>query len=81
MKNVISTQPTRKRYTLGLAAVLLFVAMPAWSAKPSNEAKFLAADGATGDQFGYSVALSGDTAIIGARFDGDDVHGLESGSA
>lgn len=81
MKNVISTQPTRKRYTLGLAAVLLFVAMPAWSAKPSNEAKFLAADGATGDQFGYSVALSGDTAIIGARFDGDDVNGLESGSA
>ncbi len=61
--------------------VLLFVAMPAWSATPTGEAKFLAADGATGDQFGYSVALSGDTAVIGARFAGDDVNGLESGSA
>ena len=81
MKNVISTQPTRKRYTLGLAGVLLFVAVPTWSATPIEEAKFLAADGAAGDQFGYSVALSGDTAVIGARFDSDDVNGLESGSA
>ena len=61
--------------------MLLFVVMPTWSATPIEEAKFLAADGAAGDQFGYSVALSGDTAVIGARFDSDDDNGLESGSA
>ena len=66
---------------LGLVGVLLFVAVPTWSASPIEEAKVLALDGAAGDQFGYSVALSGDTAVIGARFDSDDVNGLESGSA
>ncbi|HRI68785.1 MAG TPA: FG-GAP repeat protein, partial [Polyangium sp.] len=34
------------------------------------QAKLLANDGATNDQFGAAVALSGDTAIVGAR--GDD---------
>ncbi len=64
-----------------MACVLLFVAIPAWSVTPVEVAKLLTADGAAGDQFGYSVALSGDTAVIGARFDDDDVNGLESGSA
>ncbi len=32
----------------------------------SQQAKLTAADGATGDQFGYSVALSGNTAVAGA---------------
>jgi hypothetical protein len=36
-------------------------------------------DGAAGDYFGGAVALSGDTAIIGA--DGDDDNGADSGSA
>jgi len=35
-----------------------------------EEAKLLASDGAEADQFGYSVAISGDTTIIGAS--GDD---------
>jgi hypothetical protein len=81
MKTFISVHPNRKRYTLALAVVLLLVTMPAWSVTPVEVAKLLAADGAAGDQFGYSVALSGDTAVIGARFDDDDVNGLESGSA
>ncbi len=81
MKNFIGAHPHGKRYTLALAGVLLLVAMPAWSVTPIEEAEFLAADGAPGDQFGYSVALSGDTAVIGARFDDDDVNGVESGSA
>jgi len=34
------------------------------------EQKVIAFDGAAGDRFGYSVALSGDTALVGAR--GDD---------
>ena len=81
MKALIGTHPNRIRYTLALAGVLLFVAIPAWSVTPVEVAKLLTADGAAGDQFGYSVALSGDTAVIGARFDDDDVNGLESGSA
>ncbi len=41
--------------------------------------ELLANDGAPADQFGDSVALDGDTALIGARLDDD--HGSGSGSA
>jgi hypothetical protein len=34
----------------------------------SEAQKLTASDGASGDEFGYSVALSGDFALIGARF-------------
>ena len=44
----------------------------------SQQAKLTAADGAAGAEFGYSVALSGDTAIIGAAR--DDEQGEDSGS-
>jgi hypothetical protein len=36
---------------------------------------FLSSDGFEGDQFGYSVALSGDTAIVGAHFAGTTGNG------
>ncbi|MCA9253678.1 MAG: FG-GAP repeat protein, partial [Phycisphaerales bacterium] len=42
-------------------------------------AKLTVADAAAGDNFGYSVALSGDTAVIGAW--NDDDGGSSSGSA
>ncbi|MCH8152249.1 MAG: FG-GAP repeat protein [Planctomycetes bacterium] len=42
-------------------------------------AKFLPNDGAIGDHFGISVAISGATAIVGAWFDDDN--GFWSGSA
>lgn len=45
----------------------------------SEEAKLSAADGATLDQFGISVAISVDTIIVGARRDDDG--GRDSGSA
>ncbi|NOQ79549.1 MAG: hypothetical protein GQ546_09135 [Gammaproteobacteria bacterium] len=41
--------------------------------------KLTAFDAAANDRFGYSVAISGDTAIVGAHGDGDS--GLYSGSA
>ena len=44
-----------------------------------EEAKLLASDGAPGDYFGRSVAISADTAMIGAY--GDDDNGDYSGSA
>jgi len=45
----------------------------------TQQAKLLASDGATKDSFGASVALSGDTALIGAVFDDDN--GVDAGSA
>jgi len=42
--------------------------------------KIIASDSAIGDQFGYSVAISGDYAIVGANRN-DDGGGLHSGSA
>lgn len=45
-----------------------------------TESKLIASDGASNDDFGHSVAISGDTAVIGARGD-DDVKGTDSGAA
>jgi len=41
-------------------------------------AKLMASDGATMDYFGYSLAIDGDTALVGARYDDDK--GNSSGS-
>ncbi|TLM78480.1 MAG: tandem-95 repeat protein [Actinobacteria bacterium] len=46
----------------------------------SHEATLTAADGAAGDQFAYSVAASGDTAVVGAPWD-DTAAGANTGSA
>ena len=59
-------------------AVFVFTYNPA-AQKWQQQAKLTAQDKATGDQFGWSVAIDGDAAIIGARFDDD--HGKSSGSA
>ncbi|MCB9336650.1 MAG: hypothetical protein H6577_00820 [Lewinellaceae bacterium] len=45
----------------------------------TEQAKLTASDGATDDQFGWSVSLSGDYALIGAY--GDDNNVADSGSA
>ncbi|MDJ0610037.1 MAG: FG-GAP repeat protein [Kiloniellales bacterium] len=45
----------------------------------SRQTKLTAGDAAMGDQFGYSVAISGDTVVVGAV--GDDDAGFSSGSA
>jgi len=44
-----------------------------------QQAKLIAADGSANDQFGGAVAVSGDTAVIGAVNDSDA--GSESGAA
>jgi len=46
----------------------------------TQQAKLTAADAAANDLFGYSVSISGDTAIVGAYFD-DHAGGINSGSA
>ncbi|HDS46409.1 MAG TPA: hypothetical protein ENN68_10125 [Methanomicrobia archaeon] len=45
----------------------------------TQQAKLLATDGAAGDYFGYSVALDGEYALVGAW--SDDDKGTNSGSA
>ena len=45
----------------------------------SLEQKIIALDGEASDEFGFSVAISGDTALVGARYNGDN--GSISGSA
>jgi len=45
----------------------------------TQQQKLLASDGAPDDRFGYSVAASGDTVVVGAH--GDDTTGSLSGSA
>lgn len=44
------------------------------------QAKLVAGDPAANDEFGYSVAISGDTAVIGAHFD-DNSGGTNTGAA
>ncbi len=79
----------RTRFAAQTAAAALLLAgcaltMPAQPAQgrecEANETfKLLASDGAPGDRFGGSVAISGDTAVIGA-FEDDD-NGSNSGAA
>ncbi|MFC2031990.1 PKD domain-containing protein [Chloroflexota bacterium] len=45
----------------------------------TQQAKLTASDGAADDSFGYSVSISGDTALVGACYDDDN--GSNSGSA
>jgi len=51
----------------GRGAVYVFVKPAAgWESTSSYDAKLTASDGATGDEFGGSVAISGDTLVVGA---------------
>jgi len=75
-RNSIHTAPR-------VLSALLLVAAPAALASrvaaDTEEDKLVAADGASGDQFGRSLALSGDRAVLSAY--GDDDNGSFSGSA
>jgi hypothetical protein len=46
----------------------------------TEQAQLTASDAAGSDLFGYSIAVSGDTAVVGARFD-DHAGGTDAGSA
>ena len=69
------------RYPRALVSVFLLIVMSALVARPLEEVKLLADDGAANDFFGYSVALSGNTALVGAFRDDDEVKGVDTGSA
>ncbi len=61
------------------AGALVLSTAPAYADLGDQLFKLLPKDGAAGDLFGRSVAISGATAIVGAF--GDDDNGLSSGSA
>ncbi len=51
-----------------------------WTTTSTFTAKLTASDGAGGDQFGFAVAISGDTVVVGAPFDDIGANGNQ-GSA
>ncbi len=59
--------------------LLITAAFPAFARTATEAAKLLAGDGVASDEFGWSVSVSGDTAVIGAL--ADDDNDAESGSA
>ena len=64
---------------IATGAIAVFcLAAPALGQWPEID-RLLASDGATGDAFGASVSISGDTAVVGAYYDDDNGDG--SGSA
>ncbi len=69
------------RYLMPLlaAATSVLSTAPAYADLGDQLAKLLPDDGAVWDYFGYSVAISGATAIVGAMWDDDN--GFNSGSA
>lgn len=71
----------QKRF-IGLAAlvaVFFLSAAAGWAAiDPSTVQKLVAGDGYNGEYFGFSVSISGNTAMIGSPYDGDN--GANSGS-
>ena len=69
----------RRFMPLLAAAALVLSSAPAQADLGDQLFKLLPNDGAASDFFGYSVAISGTTAIVGAQ--GDDDNGDESGSA
>lgn len=47
----------------------------------AEEARLIAADAATGDRFGRSVAIAGDVAVVGAPLEDDTFAGPDAGAA
>lgn len=71
----------RKTNVLSLTVAMYLSVMPAPAHMYVEQAKLLATDGAANDFFGYSVALSEDTAVIGAYRVDADMQGDDVGAA
>ena len=68
-----------RRQLLGVLTASTLAAISACSAIPGDVATLVADDGDTNEFFGFSVAIAGDIAVVGAQ--GDDENGDESGAA
>jgi len=81
MTNIFNQYAKRNRFISIIVALLTVVVMTACAAVPYSQQKLIPNDGAPEDFFGYSVALSGNTAVIGSFKDDDQLLGVDSGSA
>src|SRR5258705_330072 len=75
----------RRRIRVLLLFVPTLTAVPAWPARAGgpiyvHEAQLTPSDGLPGDSFGWSVAISGDTAVVGAQLN-DTPAGVNAGAA
>ncbi len=75
----MKTQLSRPLVSLALPLLAVLLSLTTVAAAQVTEHKLTASDGAQGDNFGRSVSLSGDRALVGAH--GDDDQGDFSGSA
>ena len=62
----------RRAASVLVAWLFVYGAGPPPAAAQCELAKLLAFDGAANDEFGFSVSISGDVAVVGARF-GDGI--------
>ena len=70
--------PLQRAMTLAIC-LMGFGNMPLCAQSAAEIAKLLASDGASGDSFGFSVDIDGDTAVVGAFL--HDHQGTDSGAA
>jgi hypothetical protein len=68
-----------RKFLIGVTIPFLFIFMSGTKTLALTEVKLLSSDGTVEDDFGISVSISGDVALVGAR--GDDDKGSRSGSA
>ncbi|MEP6174973.1 MAG: FG-GAP repeat protein, partial [Parasphingorhabdus sp.] len=64
-----------------MTGLLMVPCVPAFASEPIEQHKILADDGAPEDFFGFNVAISGNTAIVGSYKADDEVKGVNTGSA
>ena len=76
---MVSAGHRRALCSLALIATIIVSGVRVGAAEWVQQDKLLASDPAQGDWFGLPVAMSGNTAVIGAN--GDDDNGAQSGSA
>ena len=74
------TRPTRPRCCIAVLSLILLMQPGAGVAQAQTSVAQFLAPGAAGDQFGNSVAISGDTLVIGVAFD-DTAGGVDAGAA
>jgi hypothetical protein len=78
LKNLITPFSTMKKNIFLLVLCLIVLHQRAVAQNWNQIIKAVASDRAAGDQFGYSVAISGDYAVVGALYDDEDATGANT---
>lgn len=83
LDRILSTRSIGLLMVLSMSIILIgSPSLVAAQSSYDNETKVTAPDGAGGDRFGYSVAISGDTMVVGADYNSNNIGtGNQQGSA